>query len=196
MFARADNDNRVEQAGLDSLASVELRNTLSKLYERDLPATILMEQPTVSALAAFLQPATHPAKSALLAPFAQPTHVAHRDGRLSHTKLLDAAGRFPQASGKDAPSPHVVLSKVWEGERLKGGNNRETGGGRTEGRTVGGHEDELKLSKCAKRDWGHCCTSSCMAPLHKLLHEDVVLEPSSEKKLRSLKGEPSHLSRT
>jgi candicidin polyketide synthase FscB len=88
-----------EQAGLDSLASVELQNTLSKLYGRELPATVIMDHPTVSALAAFLQTGTHAAKFALPT-VVQLTQVAHHEGGLSYTKLFGAAGRFPQASGK------------------------------------------------------------------------------------------------
>ena len=47
-------DQPLMEAGLDSIASVELRNAVSAHFELELPATASFDYPTISALAAFV----------------------------------------------------------------------------------------------------------------------------------------------
>ena len=47
-------DQPLMEAGLDSLGAVELRNSLATRFATDLPATLIFDFPTVSALAQHL----------------------------------------------------------------------------------------------------------------------------------------------
>jgi acyl carrier protein len=42
------------EAGLDSLGAVELRNSLAKTFELELPATLTFDYPSVAAIAGFI----------------------------------------------------------------------------------------------------------------------------------------------
>ena len=52
----------LRQMGLDSLMAVELRNLLSKMAERPMPATITFDHPSVSALTSSSRPMPSPAR--------------------------------------------------------------------------------------------------------------------------------------
>ena len=48
-------DASLMESGLDSLASVELRNALSQQLELQIPATFVLDYPTITAMAAFIK---------------------------------------------------------------------------------------------------------------------------------------------
>ena len=52
--ARVDPSRALRDLGLDSLMAVDLRNAIGAALERTLPATLLFEHPTVTALSAFV----------------------------------------------------------------------------------------------------------------------------------------------
>ena len=57
-------DAPLMESGLDSLGSVELRNSLASRFGIDLPATVTLDYPSISALAAYI--------ASLLVPHSRP----------------------------------------------------------------------------------------------------------------------------
>jgi acyl carrier protein len=49
-------DSPLMDAGIDSISAVNLRNELSKRFRLQLPATLVLDYPTLSAMSAFMQP--------------------------------------------------------------------------------------------------------------------------------------------
>ena len=77
----ADSASLME-AGLDSLGSVELRNSLSKQFGLDLPATLTFDYPTAAAISGFIAEAVAPAVAA---------SSAHEAGCAGSSSLLQPA---------------------------------------------------------------------------------------------------------
>lgn len=52
--AAVPRDQPLMEAGLDSIAAVELRNAVSAKFGVDLPATVTFDHPTIDALALYI----------------------------------------------------------------------------------------------------------------------------------------------
>lgn len=90
------------EAGLDSLAAVELRNSIAARYQLDLPATLVFDHPTIAALAAFLASRLSPAQPAEAALMSVGAAVAIQAAAVVDTVVVGASARFPGGiSGKD-----------------------------------------------------------------------------------------------
>ena len=120
------------EAGLDSLAAVELRNELGSLFGVSMPATVTFDYPTVTALAGFIASKTRPA-----AP--HPTILASNSAALSVLReeqyamedpvaVLSVACRYPRsihsmetffsAATNATDLPEVVPHSRWNIDRL------------------------------------------------------------------------------
>ncbi len=85
------------EAGLDSLAAVELRNSISARFQLELPATLVFDHPTIAALASFLASRLVPAQpvEAALVPAVEAGQVANQAAVAVHTVVVGASARFP-----------------------------------------------------------------------------------------------------
>ena len=72
-------DSPLMEAGLDSLGSVDLRNSLSSQFGVELPATVTLDYPSISALAGYI--------ASLTAPIARPR--ARSSARLKRRPATD-----------------------------------------------------------------------------------------------------------
>jgi acyl carrier protein len=61
-------DETLMAAGLDSLASVELRNSLAEAFGLNLPATLAFDYPSISAIAGYIADAGPPHRLAIVDP--------------------------------------------------------------------------------------------------------------------------------
>ena len=83
------------EAGLDSLAAVELRNELGTLFSISMPATVMFDYPTISALAGFVA-----SKSRPIAPsIATVTAISVKSGEYASKSVvvLSMSCRYPQS---------------------------------------------------------------------------------------------------
>ena len=90
------------EAGLDSLAAVELRNELGSRFGVDMPATAMFDYPTISALAGFIAAASGSAVVAAaddLVPFDGGFELAASEQPQHRcTKLVGLACRYPESA--------------------------------------------------------------------------------------------------
>lgn len=129
-------DQPLMEAGLDSLASVELRNELGSLFGVSMPATVTFDYPTVSALAGFVASKTRPvalpaANAAALSVLSQEQAVREAVGVLSvscrYPHSIHSMEAFSLAALDAADLPQVVPWSRWNIDRfyspVAGGNN-------------------------------------------------------------------------
>lgn len=89
------------EAGLDSLAAVELRNAVATRYQLDLPATLVFDHPTIAALAVFLASRLSPSQPAEAALMLIDAAVDNQATAVVETVVVGASARFPGGvSGK------------------------------------------------------------------------------------------------
>ena len=62
------------EAGLDSLAAIDLRNAIERRFAVQLPATIIFDYPTVDALTDFIVSVAAPKSADTLIHYGAPTH--------------------------------------------------------------------------------------------------------------------------
>lgn len=96
------------EAGVDSLAAVELSNAVSTHFSLEVPATLTFDYPTIAAMAAFLAPQTGHAQRSITTVDPQSSLLVPSNGLLSGrrtgdlTSIVGVACRCPQglASGR------------------------------------------------------------------------------------------------
>lgn len=91
-------DAPLMESGLDSLGSVELRNSLASQFGVELPATVTLDYPSISALASYI--------ASLLAPQSKP----RRPRRGLKGRMPAEAQRPIQIVGASCIYPGIILS--------------------------------------------------------------------------------------
>jgi Beta-ketoacyl synthase, N-terminal domain/Phosphopantetheine attachment site len=100
----------VEQAGLDSVGAVELRNAVANRFGISVPATLIFDYPTLDAVVSFVRQNTQAQHVTSVSPHAA-LHPAHRaEPRPSQNHIVSIAARYPAAP--DHPQAGVI--PFWE----------------------------------------------------------------------------------
>lgn len=110
------------EAGLDSLGAVELRNALSARYKLDLPASLLFDYPSISALSSYLSDTLGTA--AAVPTFPQPAETSETS-QFPGAEVLAISCQYPTAregkrpnrltkelSVSKDPSPDIVFRRA------------------------------------------------------------------------------------
>jgi acyl carrier protein len=95
-------------AGLDSLASVELQNTLQDAFQVPLPATLAMDFPTVAAIAGHVHSQLRPSR-AVMSEASTGLLAARQVASSSAVAVVGMSTRSPQSNS----SSSAVSSKLW-----------------------------------------------------------------------------------
>ena len=111
-------DQPLMEAGLDSLGALELRDTISRQFSIELPATVMFDYPSIAALAGFIAGQiifTHPAPT--LNPFTTAwPHRALQPSRPSSHALQQpthSAAAFVVGAGSCYPTAPAGLESFW-----------------------------------------------------------------------------------
>ncbi|CAL5223543.1 g6075 [Coccomyxa viridis] len=137
-------DAPLSQAGLDSLASVELRNDLGRTFDIELPSTVAFDYPTINALADQIMELTLAAQqhsSTHITPSPNNT-TAYLSRDTQHVIAIDScAGRFsqPAAGGHAIDSARVTPLERWDVDSAAPAVSRKPGS--RFGRFMNGVED-------------------------------------------------------
>ena len=90
---------------------MELRNSIARRFDLDLPATLMFDQPSLAALAAYLAGQLAPAASMQLMPVAASAAQVAQAAETAVTAVVGVSARFPGGiSGKPSCIPPLVCS--------------------------------------------------------------------------------------
>nr|BAU61515.1 actin related protein2 [Parachlorella kessleri] len=119
-------DQPLMEAGLDSLATVELRSTFSREFGLDLPPTLIFDYPTVAGLAAYLAGATDTVAESGGSESCGQSHASYSDlGEAMQVikpdaaaiQVLSVSGNIPGHTGGDSlpgDAPSIVPFDRWD----------------------------------------------------------------------------------
>ena len=110
-------DQPLMEAGLDSLGAVELRNTISTQFSSELPATVMFDYPSITALAGFIvsqSQSSHPlpTSGALAEQWAGPSLLASQPTNLTQQQPTHPTAYIVGASSC-YPTAEVGLQAFW-----------------------------------------------------------------------------------
>ena len=154
------------EAGLDSLAAVELRTELGSRFGVELPATAMFDYPTISALAGFIAAASSTEAGAPMVQLPGGMRAARPGGELltavaglscRYPAAVDSAADFWGAATAAADLPRQVPASRWDLERLYA---PDPAGGKMYARFAAFIDDVESFDPQARR--GAACLSSCL----------------------------------